>query len=118
MKAFIDQTAEINEYNDRQSLGGPAPSTPWENRIKEHIGWIGDLPASKQNNAVNNGWDRSSAHAIPSTEWENIAKEYNVQVDPSLNKQYPKKPKCTYNIQGDIICPNPNIASNTSINTN
>uniref|UniRef100_A0A6C0KWD8 Uncharacterized protein n=1 Tax=viral metagenome TaxID=1070528 RepID=A0A6C0KWD8_9ZZZZ len=104
--AFINETQENNEFADRQSLGGAAPSTPYENRIKEYKGWIANLPSQKPNSTNNNDLgDRSSLHAIPSTEWENQAKEYTVQINPSMNKQYNVKPKCVYNAYGMIVCP-------------
>jgi len=102
--AYINEASEVSEYNDRHSRTGPAPSTPWENLIKEHLDVVSPTKDAPVNYVNNNNDDRSSANAKPSTEWENKAKEYNVSINSSVNN-YTVKPKCTYNSQGQIVCP-------------
>lgn len=101
--SFIDEDIKITEFTDRQSRQASA-STPWENQIKEYPGFIGHLQSDKNNALNNDGGYVPGGLGRPSTPLENRAKEYNVDVNGLMKNDYNVKPKCTYNIQGNIIC--------------
>lgn len=101
--SYINKESEINEFADRQSRIAAA-ATPWENQIKEYPGFIGDLQSDKNNALNNNGGYVPGGLGRPSTPLENRAKEYNVDVNGLMKKDFAVKPKCTYNIQGKITC--------------